>query len=304
MADARDGYDALLWWASELGSGRWPQFKAACAHLGLPPTAAMRTLGVLGHIEVDWGAGRWAVTLTTLTTIPALPGRLLVCGARTSYLTEHLRQVADAGGYDVLVTKEPVPQQSPGPATVYVDADPADAADFAAAASVRFAPAAHRAIAVALAPVVLDEVGEPATPDDRFPHCRIDEDTLAERWDEDTHEGAEGLWAWQTWSRRAARYLRDGEQWWYLPQAEHGPYLLAPRPVGEEHCRYEPAHDLLIVHARAPLPALHARSAALCSGRLPLRQHLAEDTAEDHYVNVDEGTATLILDSLQGAHRP
>lgn len=302
MADRRDAYDALLWWASELGSGRWEQFKAACRHLGLPPTGAVTTLAALGHLEVAWGAGRWAVTPTTLTTIPGLPGRLLVCGARTSYQTEQLRQVADQGGYDVIVSAEPVPQQAPGPATVYLDADPADAQAFAHAAGVRFAPAAHRAIAQALPAVRLADVGEPATPDDRFPHCRIDPDTLTERWDEDTPLGAEGLWAWQTFTRRAARYLRRGGEWHYLPQAEHGPYLLARGPANEEHCRHDPAHDLLVVHARAPLPPLHARAAVLCSGRLPLRQHLAEDTAEDHYVNVDEQTANLILSSLYGNH--
>lgn len=304
MGDARDSYDALLWWVSELGSGSWLQFKAACTHLQLPPTRTITTLAALGHIEIAWTAGRWAVAPTTLTTIPGLPARLLICGARTSYLTERLRRVADDGGYDVLVTSEPIAQQAPGPATVYLDADPADAEDFADAAGLCFAPAAHLAMAAALGPVRLDDVGEPATPDERFPHCRIDPDTLAERWDEDSAEGAEGLWAWQTWARRAARYLRADGQWFYLPQAEHGPYLLAPRPVGEEHCCYEPAHDLLIVNARAPLPALHARAAVLCSGRLPLRQHLAEDIAEDHYVNVDQATATLILTSLQGAHRP
>ena len=261
----------------------------------------MRPLGILGHVEVDWRARRWAATPTTLTTIPQLPGRLLICGARPSHLTEHLRQVADVGGYDVLVDDEPIAQQVTGPATVLIDADPTDAPDFATAAGVRFQPAAHRAIASVLAPVRLEDVGEPATPDDRFPHCLIDPSTLGERWDLDTPEGSEGLWAWQTWGRRAARYLRADGQWWYLPQAEHGPYLLAPRPIGEEHCRYEPAHRILIVHAYAPLPTLHARAAVLCSGRLPLRQHLAEDTAEDHYVNIDEDTARLLLASLQGA---
>lgn len=301
MVDQRAAFDALLWWCSERGSGTWQQFKAACAHLRLPAVRAVQTLGSLGHVEIAWAAGRWATTPTTLTTIPQLPGRLLICGSRPSHLTEHLRQVADRGGYDVLVDDEPIAQQAPGPATVMIDADPADAADFAAAAGVRFLPAAHRAIATALQPACLESVGEPATPDDRFPHCLVDPDTLEERWDLDTPEGAEGLWAWRTWQRRAARYLRRDGQWWYLPQSEHGPYLLGARPAGEEHCRYEPAHEILVVHARAPLPALHARAAVLCSGRLALRQYLAEDTAEDHYVNIDQDTARMILSSLQGA---
>lgn len=301
MTDQRDAYDALLWWCSETGSGTWPQFREAAMHLRVRPVQAIGTLAALGHVEIAWAAGRWATAPTTLTTIPQLPGRLLVCGARPSHLTEHLRQVADAGGYDVLVDDEPIPQQAPGPATVLIDADPASAADFAAAAGVRFQPAAHRAIATVLGPLRLDEVAEPATPDDRFPHCPIDPDTLEERWDLDVTEGADGLWAWQTWRRRAARYLRADGQWWYLPQSEHGPYLLPPAPTGEEHCRYEPAHQVLVVHGRAPLPALHARAVVLCSGRLPLRQHLAENTAEDHYVNIDEGTARMILASLQGA---
>ena len=48
----------------------------------------------------------------------------------------------------------------------------------------------------------------------------------------------------------------------------------------------------------APLPALHARAACLCSGRMPLRQHYAPEVFEDHYVNVDSLTAERIMTSL------
>jgi hypothetical protein len=61
---------------------------------------------------------------------------------------------------------------------------------------------------------------------------------------------------------------------------------------------YKEAHGLLIVNAATPLPALHGRAACLCSGRAPIRHHLAPGVEVDHFVNVDAMTAGRILRSL------
>jgi hypothetical protein len=299
VADRRGRHDTLLWWCSEMGSGTLDEFVAACHELDLPRWEAARCLSALAHVEFSWRQSRWAVCEPVLTTVPMLPGRLLLCGGRPSGMLEKLSQSAAASGYDVIVDSDPIPQIGPGPATVFLTASARDAGAFAAASGLRFQPAAHRAIAKLLPMADTEVAAEPATPDPRFPHCLVDPDTLTERWDWEVPEGTEGLWAWQTWQRRSARYLREQGQWWYVPDRAWAPYLL-PRPAGSDPLvRYEPAHRILIVDAAAPLPGLHARAATLCSGRTALREHLAEDVAEDHYVNVDDLTAERIIASLE-----
>lgn len=286
-----------------MGSGTIKQLASVCDQLCVPAWQTIRTLSALAHLEVASGQGRWSVCEPVLTTVPDLPGRLLLCGARPSALMEELRICAEASELDVIVDTEPIPQVASGPATVFLRASAIDAGAFALAAGIRFQPAAHMAIAALLPAADLETVAEPATPDPRFPHCLIDPDTLQERWDLTTPEGSEGLWAWQTWARRSARFLRRDGQWWYLPDSAWAPYLI-DRSGSDPLCRYEPAHHVLIVDTAAPLPALQARAATLCSGRTALRQHLAEDVAEDHYVNVDERTAQLIITSLSPAETP
>lgn len=294
----RYAHDELLRWCSELGSGTWSQFTAACAELDLPSGPAGRAMSALAHVEFDHRQGRWAAAPVTLTTIPGTPGRLLLSGARASGMMEPLRTVADQG-FDVDVSAEPV-RQPHGPATLLLEGSAADAAEFASAAGIRFQPAAHLALAAVLPVGDLSVLAEPATPDPRFPHCTVDPETLSERWDLAIPEGADGLWAWPTFARRSARFIRRTGQWWYVPESTWAPYLIDRPAEAEPLCWHDPAHRRLIVDAAAPLPALHARAAVLCSGRLPLRQRLAEGIAEDHYVNVDDDTAGLIIGSLRG----
>jgi hypothetical protein len=299
--DQRDAHDDLLWWCSELGSGTWTQFRTACRELGIAAGQASAALSALAHVEFDRRHGKWAVAPTVLSTIPHSHGRLLLSGARPSGLMEHLRLVAEHEQLDVVVETGPIRQTARGPATLLLEGSAADGAAFADAAGLAFQPAAHLAIASLLPASDVESLAEPATPDPRFPHCLIDPVHLTERWDLAAPEGAAGLWAWATFSRGSARFLRRDGQWWYVPESAWAPYLLDRPSDSEPLCRYEPAHRLLVVDGAAPLPALHARAAVLCSGTLPLRQHLAEGVSEDHYVNVDDATAGLILASLNAA---
>jgi hypothetical protein len=301
MTDQRDAHDHLLWWCSEIGSGTWAQFRTACRELGLAAGQASAALSALAHVEFDRRQGRWAVAPTVLSTIPHSTGRLLLSGARPSGLMEHLRLVAEREHLDIVVEAGPIRQTARGPATLLLEGSAADGAAFADGAGIGFQPAAHLAIASLLPAGQMELLAEPATPDPRFPHCLIDPVNLSERWDLDAPEGAEGLWAWATFSRPSARFLRRDGQWWYVPESAWAPYLLVRPADSEPLCRYEPAHSLLVVDGAAPLPALHGRAAVLCSGTLPLRQHLAEGVAEEHYVNLDEATASLILASLTAA---
>jgi hypothetical protein len=292
-------YDALLSWCSELGSGSWEQFRRGCWNLQLGASAAARALSALGHVEFCWRTRQFSCAPATLTTIPEMPGRFLLCGQRTLGVLEELRLAADHSSLDVDVARQPVHQFGAGPGTVIVDGDATDAEKLSRASGVLFAPNAGWAIADTLPVLTLDACGEPATPDERFPHCPVDPDTLEDRWDAELADGyADGLWAWSTYRRPRELYLRRAGDWWYLPVVEHGPYLIERPADAPALVDYDPASRVLAVDSRAPLPELHARAACLCSGRLPLAQPYAPGFAYDHYVNVTPEVAAMITTSL------
>jgi hypothetical protein len=298
--ERQGAHDALLTWCSETGSGAIQAFRAACRHLTkLPPATAARTLSALGHVEFDWNRGWYAAAPTVLTTVPGLAGRLLLTGARPLGLMQRLALVAEEAHFDIDVSREPCHQFGEGPSTVLIDGDPADAVGFAEAAGIVFCPAAHHRIAELLAVVSVDGgAGVSYRPDTRFPHARIDPYTFRPRWDLDDDDREDGLWFYRTWGQRGQTVLRGDGACLLLSQREYGPYMMR-RPIDADPVlEYRRAHQVLVVDAAAPLPALHARAACLCSGRVPIRRHAAPGVAHDHYVNVDPVTAERITSTL------
>ena len=292
-------HDALLVWCSELGSGSWAAFAAAARDLGLAASAAARGLSMLGHVEFCWRTRTFAATPGALTTIPGMPGRLLACGQRPLGFLENLRRAAEASGLDVDVAHETAHQFGIGPGSVYVDCDPVDAPAFAHAVGLAFAPDAALAIAMTLPALTVRLAAEPATPDRRFPHCPVDPDTLIDDWNAavDGNGYHDGLWAWRTWQRPRAVYLRRDGTWLLLPISEHGPYLI-DRDDPDALIRYDAANRVLAVDGRAALPELHARAACLCSGRLPLPQPYAPGFHDEHYMNVPPAVAHTLIETL------
>ena len=295
----QNAHDALLSWCSEIGGATIDEFRRACRFLELPVNRTSRGLSQLGHVEFDWDRGRFAVAPTTLTTIPDLPGRLLLSGARPYGLIADLAQAAECSDLDVDVWRDLRPQFGVGPSTALIDADPADAAVFCAEVGIRWTACASAEIAGVLPALDTATATVAHRPDSRFPHAIVDPDSFRPRWDADVADGRAGLWLYRTWGRRREMILRSGEQEpRMILNAHNAPYLMS-RPEGTDPIvEYRRAHRLLVVNAAAPLPALPARSACLCSGRLPIRHDLAPDVAYDHYVNVDPPTADRILDAL------
>lgn len=294
----QDAHDALLWWCSEGGSGGTRQFVHACQELGLDAWHAAWALSQLGHVEFDWRAGRFATAPAVLTTIPGVPSRLLLCGARPTGYLDQLRVTADEHEFNVVVAEEPSHQFGHGPATVLIDADPADGQPLATASRITWAPAARRQLLSLLPTITAETVGETEEPDTRFPHAPVDPHTLQVRWDWEWDDGRDGLWRYRTFTDPRAAYLRRNGVSLRLAAVEYGPYVLERPADSDPPVRYLPARQVLAVDGAAPLPDLHARAACLCSGRMPLRQHFAADVYEDHYVNVDAHTAAQIMTSL------
>lgn len=297
--NAQEAWDALLTWCSETGSGSIDAFRASCRHLDLPAGRASRTLSALGHVEFDWGRGRYAAAPPTLTTIPGLPGRLLLTGARPYHLIADLADAAQRSDLDIDVSRDLCHQFGTAPSTALIDADPADAELFCAQAGIEFAPRASDEISVLLPDIRVQTATVAHRPDTRFPHALVDPHTFQPRWDLDDGDGAEGLWLYRTWGRRREMILRIGEEEPRMVlDPDAAPYLMARPEDCDPVVEYRRAHHLMVVNAAAPLPQLHARCACLCSGRAPIRRDVAPGVAYDHYVNVDPQTAERILRSL------
>jgi hypothetical protein len=297
--NAQDAHDALLTWCSEVGSASLDEFRRACLNLELRPGAAARGLSMLGHVEFDYDSRRFAAAPSTLTTIPGLPGRLLLSGARGHGLIAGLAELATGGPWDVDVSRDLCHQFGTAPSTAFIDADPNDGAAFAAAAGIEYAPSAAMAISSLLPDIRLETATVAHRPDDRFPHALADPDTFEPRWNHPGRDGEPGLWLYRTWGRRREMVMRDGDSEPRLVlDADYGPYLMSRPDASDPLIEYHRSHRLLAVNAAVPLPALHARCACLCSGRLPIRRDVAPGVAYHHYVNVDPQVAERILRSL------
>ena len=297
--NVQDAWDALLAWVSELGSGSLDNWRTACLHLGLAPWPAARTLSMLGHMEVDWDGRHFAAAPTALTTVPGLPGRLLLTGARPYHLIDGLSGTAATSDLDVDVHHDLVHQFGRGPSTAFIDADPADGPAFCEAAGVFWSPDAAAQISALLPAIRRDTSTVAHRPNPEFPHARVDPHSFRARWDEAADECGDGLWLYRGHGRRRQMLLRkhDHEPRMVL-DVDAAPYLMDRPDDADPIVEYRQAHHLLIVNAAAPLPALHARAACLCSGRVPIRRDVAPAIAYDHFVNVDPQTAGRILSSL------
>lgn len=296
MASLSERYDALLAWASELGSGSWTQWQEAAATLELGPGEAARTLDQLAHVEFDWAGGRFAVAPTMLVHVQGLTGYALLAGARPVGERERLAALALDSEFDVELGA-PIPQRGGrGPATVLVECAPEDAARFAALAGLAN-ESRPELLALSLPALTIELVGELRAPDLRFPYCLIDPLSLQPRWGASDDLQTEGLWLVHSYRRRSEHYLRRDGQWWHLPIREYGPYLAAAPALEPPLLEYEQANWILHVRGRAPLPPLQARAATLCSGRMPLRRPLGDDL-QLSYVNVDPQSASALAASL------
>ena len=296
--DRQDSWDWLLVWASEMGSGSWDEWKAACDELELEPNEAAQVLSKLGHAEFDWGGNTFACAAGTLVEIAGLEGQYVLTGSRLNDALARLRATASAEDFDVEVS-DPISHDGRGPATILVECSMGDSVRFAKAAGLAIEEEAGL-LAGLLPTIRLNLVGERSAPDLRFPHCRIDHESLRPLWGIASDEAEEGLWLVRG-LRRFQYYIRAENEWWHIPIREFAPYLVSAGLADPPLIEYEEANWLLHVRSCAALPPLHARAATLCSGRLPLRRRRADEYL-DSYVNVGPGPAVLIMRSLGLGH--
>lgn len=259
----------LLWWADAQG------FRRAAR-----PWLWLREMSALGYLELDWDSGRWAVSPTCLTELPAGDGLILATGALSPQLEHALSDLpdayldraerGDAGGY-------PLP-----PALLLLPEIESTAASLAAqmksaSLDVKATRCAARAIANRLPNVAapLEPAAGPSNDID------VESFNTAMVGDPLGQEAAwlqvpfaalaagPGLYRWR--SPRLVHRLRTNDGWWAVDRDDGVYRAMGMAGLAEDELRFafstgSASEGTLMVPKHAPLPPLQRRAATLCSG--------------------------------------
>ena len=291
-------HDLLLEWVSERGVGSWEQFRRAHDWLFadeefprfMTSGFTMGILSTLGHAEIDWKAGRWAAAPPVLTLLPAAGAHALLTGGRTRTL---MRTVERELAEDQYLYPLPPYEQEFAPSAVMI---PCEDADHIEALAHRLGIRYEYSVSARLGAILptLDDslaLARSAPPPRGFGFQRLDVTRLD--WHDADSDEQPGLYRYEGF-RGFVYQLLDADGLSYRLDLPTGIYA-ALRRWGQSRLRYEPAsvNGELIVPLAAPLPWLHARTAALSSGLAPRREGRALV-----YVNVPEPIATRIARTL------
>ncbi len=293
-------HDLLLRFLSEKGSGTWRDLKQAFDWIwgttdnpAEKAWIAARDLAALGHLEIAWDQDAvWSVAPPLLTMLPRSGGRAFVTGARTGVLDRRLEEVAAKRGLWI----DRCGRQF-GPQTLLLaSSSHLDAEDFAAEAGIGYTYAVADQIAALLPDLPRYMEGFP--PGHELPAGFDAEwfEPATQQWQEVTETAERGLYRTRTFDGQVFALL-DATSQWRRPVKECGIYEVL-RWEGLSVLRYSRSRGELQVAAGVPLPALHARAACLCSGRLPRIQYRRGQSPLLIYDNIPAAVATRIAGSL------
>jgi hypothetical protein len=280
--------ELLLQWASECGDGSWELFRDAAEWLTGRGHRAylLNRLAMLGHLEVDWPASRWAIAPSVVTLLPRSGGQAVLCGARTRALLDRLYAEDEL---DIYVQAVP---QADAPDAIFISSDGEDTLiSLANAMAASYETCVSDELAHLL-PSLDGMLGQhPFPPPRTFEARRFDPRRL--EWEE-TESRRPGLFHFQVFGRPTFLvHTEDGR--WLRVEPEAGVYAEL-RSARRNVIAFAPDSETgtLIIPRAAPLPPLHARTAALASGLVPY----AGRSDSQCYVNVPQETALRIAGSL------
>lgn len=298
--------DLMFRWMSEVGSGTivdlrtridWIARTADIERRSYTSGRWLRDLASLGHCEVDWDGGHWAVAPPALARLPFSGGLAVVAGARRPRM---MRTLEEFCGWLPTARRVPPTGEVPLPITYYMqythESDLIDAAD---AAGLILAGQAAERIACAL-PTTRPHVltGPPAygAKLNRLDsiHPRVWQGVSAAQ-----SNHPDGLYSEQVNGRPRFITRRDGA--WFACDLSDGIFAeLTRRRESAMRWRGDPGREAvdtgtLFVDLGAPLPALHSRALVLCTG-LPPKFGATASTAI--YENVPRGVAVRVSTSL------
>jgi hypothetical protein len=227
----------------------------------------MTVMAMLGHVEVDWTAGRWSAARPALVMLPAAGGHALLTGGRTrTLLAAVVRETSADASSDLFVVRR---AQRGAPDVVFVACrDEQDVRALAERLGITFESSVAERLSAMLPSLDSYLAVCRSTPAARgFGFERLDAATLT--WHSAECDDASGLYRYQRYGRHEFRFV-DGRSEVYATDLSLGVYAELRR-TSQQVLRYQPeaTNGVLVVPGGAPLPALHGRAAALCSGLAP-----------------------------------
>jgi hypothetical protein len=245
---------------------------------------------MLGHIEIDWTAGTWVASAPVLTLLPSAGAHALLTGGRTRTLRDRVGAVVWKDDSDLFLT-EHVQDHAPT-ALLVAGADELAVEALASELGIAYEFSVSDRLSYALP--TLDsylQLSRSTPAAAGYGVQRFDCRSLGWRPVESDREP--GYYRYDVVGRPAFRLLDTDESVYDLDLAI-GVFASLSR-WGENVLRFQSdsLNGTLTVPFGAPLPTLHARAAALCSGLAPRRRD-----GELAYWNVPRETAERIARSL------
>jgi hypothetical protein len=292
-------HDLLLEWVSERGEGSWPKLREAHTWLRAESevepweTASLiaRQMSALGHLELDWRRSRWAACPPMLTLLPSAGAHALLTGGRTRELLDRLAAAKEERG-DIFCL-DPI-EQALAPSALLIACDDERAMrDLASSLGI----ASSYSVASQLAGVLPDldsylhQAATTPAPSGYGVQMlgleRLD-------WSDVEDDRDQGLYRYEAPAGRRFRYV-DGSGTSHEVDLAIGTYAALRESPGRGWLKWfrKSLNGDLEVRLRAPLPTLHARAAALCSGLAPM--HRGSCLV---YVNVPKAIALALARSL------
>jgi hypothetical protein len=291
--------DLLLEWVSERGSGSWSQFRDVHAWLqsGSEParweTASMiaRQMSALGHIEVDWRSSSWAASPPVLTLLPAAGAHALLTGARTRELSNRLGEELDDRGDAFLL--DPIAQALAPSALLIACEDERAMQSIAARLGIKASYSAASQLAAILPRLAsyLDLASSTPAPKG-YGVQALDPGDLS--WNDVEEDRVAGLYRYQAPEGQKFRLVDAGGASFAVDLAV-GTFVALASAGERQRLKWfrSSLNGDLEAPLRAPLPTLHARALALCSGLAPERRGRALV-----YINVPEEIGRAVAASL------
>lgn len=283
--------ERLLHWAAEIGTGTVTAFSDAheWAIGASPAYRTLRYMSALGQLEVDWTRGRWGAVEPSLTLLPDAGGYGLIVGARTARLTDDL--INDVDALDAEVQRV---LQAGAPDAFFVAADSEQALEgVAAALQMPYLHSVTQRLAAVLPP--LDAMLTTLRTPPIAYHYGVERYDLDYGWYGVDSEPGPGLYRYEISGPRKLHFVdSDGQR--YDVDLALGSWAEARRHERSDFLYWRPdgANGTLDAPKFLPLPALHARTATLCSG-LAAR---FDDSGGILYVNVPRWLAERIANTL------
>lgn len=301
--------ELLLRWVSELGSGSLQDIKQGMWWLATrycPETESgapgrwLRDAVSLGYLDIDWRNRRWCAAPPVLTRMPQARGLAVLTGSRTAAFERQLDRAVQDGLVELFrVPNERPPRDIPLPVSLFIQFDDeAGLTEWADELGVLYAPCFALQGASLLPPLKLET--RASAPEFGKPLELYDFDRGEYTWVK--RPQGSGLYRLkQREGKRVCQVLRDGD--WYETSHEEGIYaVLEARDQDADVLRWLPEQDsgrerfgTLHVDWGYPLPDLHRRTAAMCSGLAPRINEHAQNLAYD---NVPKAVAIKIAESL------